>query len=115
MAQFSRYFHWVVVKKNNWNRRSLRFLRGYFRKYRTLADRTECLLVVVERFWFRRDLPNGIVGSAIESKAQVVGEADKILFWSWVRYKNLLGAKALTYSFYFLIFYTAILIMVLAF
>ena len=48
-------------------------------------------------------------------KREVVGEADKILFWSWVRYKNLLGAKALTYSFYFLIFYTAILIMVLAF
>ena len=48
-------------------------------------------------------------------KRKVVGEADKILFWSWVRYKNLLGAKALTYSFYFLIFYTAILIMVLAF
>ena len=48
-------------------------------------------------------------------KRKVVGEADKILFWSWVRYKDLLGAKAFTYSFYFLIFYTAILIVVLAF
>ena len=48
-------------------------------------------------------------------KREVVGEADKILFWSWVRYKNLLGAKAFTYSLYFLFFYTAILILVLAF
>ncbi len=48
-------------------------------------------------------------------KREVVGEADKILFWSWVRYKNLLGGKAFTYRFYFLIFYTAILIVVLAF
>ena len=47
-------------------------------------------------------------------KREVVGEADKILFWSWVRYKNLLGGKAFTYRFYFLIFYTAILIVVLA-
>ena len=48
-------------------------------------------------------------------KREVVGEDDKILFWSWVRYTNLLGGKALTYRFYFLIFYTAILIVVLGF
>ena len=48
-------------------------------------------------------------------KREVVGEDDKILFWSWVRYKNLLGGKALTYRFYFLIFYTVILIVVLTF
>ena len=46
---------------------------------------------------------------------RVVGEADKILFWSWAKYKNLLGGKTPTFSYYFLTFYTGILIVVLAF
>ena len=66
-------------------------------------------------FGFAGTLLTALLVAQLNPKPKVVGEADKILFWSWVRYKNLLGAKALTYSFYFLIFYTAILIMVLAF
>ena len=66
-------------------------------------------------FGFAGTFLTALLVAQSKPKREVVGEADKILFWSWVRYKNLLGAKALTYSFYFLIFYTAILIMVLAF
>ena len=66
-------------------------------------------------FGFAGTFLTALLVAQLNPKREVVGEADKILFWSWVRYKNLLGAKALTYSFYFLIFYTAILIMVLAF
>ena len=66
-------------------------------------------------FGFAGTFLTALLVAQLNPKRKVVGEADKILFWSWVRYKNLLGAKALTYSFYFLIFYTAILIMVLAF
>ena len=66
-------------------------------------------------FGFAGTFLTALLVAQLNPKRKVVGEADKILFWSWVRYKNLSGAKALTYSFYFLIFYTAILIMVLAF
>ena len=66
-------------------------------------------------FGFAGTFLTALLVAQLNPERKVVGEADKILFWSWVRYKNLLGAKALTYSFYFLIFYTAILIMVLAF
>ncbi len=45
---------------------------------------------------------------------KVVGEADQILFWSWAKYKNLVGGKTPTLSYYFLTFYTGILIVILA-
>ena len=66
-------------------------------------------------FGFAGTFLTALLVAQSKPKREVVREADKILFWSWVRYKNLVGGKAFTYRFYFLIFYTAILIMVLAF
>ena len=66
-------------------------------------------------FGFAGTFITALLVAQSKPKREVVREADKILFWSWVRYKNLVGGKAFTYRFYFLIFYTAILIMVLAF
>ena len=66
-------------------------------------------------FGFAGTFLTALLIARLMPQRKFVGESDKILFWSWIRYKKLLGGKAPTFSYYFLTFYTGILIAFLAF
>ena len=66
-------------------------------------------------FGFAGTFLTALLIARLMPKRKFFGESDKILFWSWHRYKKLLGGKLPTFSYYFLTFYTGILIAFLAF